>query len=110
MIGLLVVYSVIGAVLAVLNDSGGSGANIITTFLAFVLGVALWQGTRVGWIVALAIGVIRLLLTGLAFLVGDDPNGGWIFAVIGIVIGMLLVVALLLPASRDYCWGQKPGL
>ena len=42
--------------------------------------------------------------------VGDDPNGGWIFAVIGIVIGMLLVVALLLPASRDYCWGQKPGL
>ncbi|EXG82280.1 hypothetical protein CryarDRAFT_3445 [Cryptosporangium arvum DSM 44712] len=111
MIGLLVAHSAIAAVLAVLNDSGGSGANIFTAFLAFVLGVALWQGTRVGWIIALAIGVIRLLLTGLAFLVdGDDPSGGWIFAVIGIVIGVLLVAALLLPASRDYCWGEKPGL
>jgi hypothetical protein len=106
-IGLLVVWSVISAVL---SGSGRGGANILGVFLAFVLGVALWQGTRVGWVLALALGVIRILLGGLLLVVGDDPDGGPALAAVEIVIGALLVGTLLLPGSRDYCWGEKPGL
>lgn len=103
MIGISVVWSLISSVV----EQSGRGTNLCSVFLAFVLGVALWQGTRVGWVISLVFGVLWVLLAGVAFLVVDS-GVGVISAVVGLVTGAVLVVMLLLPASREYCWGRKP--
>ncbi|MFI5952861.1 hypothetical protein [Cryptosporangium sp. NPDC051539] len=106
-LGLSVAWSLVNAVV---GEAGRGGLNVFTIFLTFVLGVAVWQGTRIGSGVALALGVLLMLLGGLNLVAGsDDSNVGRIVGAAGLAIGALLVVMLLLPASLEYCWGEKPG-
>jgi len=74
----------------------------ITALLAF----GVWRGSKLGWTVAVVLGVVVLGLS-LARLSGEDPGSP--MYLLGAVDSFIALLLLGAPASRQWVWERRPA-